>query len=144
MFDAWVPIIGLAVILAMIIVRLVRIECEIEEDRINRMLEDLKTKGEKMDEILLTRIRKEAYEQGYQDGKVDGYNLIVAKRTADVVELEGSKVYKCLSYTTTGMPTADVVEVVRCKDCKYKEGSVCDYSAVYVRPNGYCQWGEKR
>ena len=42
------------------------------------------------------------------------------------------------------VPTADVVEVVRCKDCKYKEGSVCDYSAVYVRPNGYCQWGEKR
>lgn len=41
-------------------------------------------------------------------------------------------------------PTADVVEVVRCKDCKYKEGSACDYSAVYVRPNGYCQWGERR
>ena len=40
-------------------------------------------------------------------------------------------------------PTADVVEVVRCKDCKYREGSVCDYSSVYVRPNGYCQWGEK-
>ena len=40
-------------------------------------------------------------------------------------------------------PTADVVEVVRCKDCKYREGSACDYSAVYVRPNGYCQWGEK-
>ena len=41
------------------------------------------------------------------------------------------------------MPTADVIEVVRCKDCKYREGSACDYSAVYVRPNGYCQWGEK-
>lgn len=42
------------------------------------------------------------------------------------------------------LKAADVVEVVRCKDCKYKEGSVCDYSAVYVRPNGYCQWGERR
>lgn len=41
------------------------------------------------------------------------------------------------------VPTEDVVEVVRCKDCKYREGSACDYSAVYVRPNGYCQWGEK-
>lgn len=41
------------------------------------------------------------------------------------------------------MPTPDVVEVVRCKDCKYREGSACDYSAVYVRPEGYCQWGEK-
>lgn len=27
-----------------------------------------------MDEVILSRIRKEAYEQGYQDGKVDGYN----------------------------------------------------------------------
>ena len=42
------------------------------------------------------------------------------------------------------MPTVDAVKVVRCKDCKYKKGSVCDYSAVYVRPNGYCQWGERR
>lgn len=32
-----------------------------------------------MDEELLTRIRKEAYEQGYQDGKVEGYNLAGAK-----------------------------------------------------------------
>lgn len=32
-----------------------------------------------MDDILLSRIRKEAYEQGYQDGKVDGYNLAGAK-----------------------------------------------------------------
>lgn len=37
-----------------------------------------------------------------------------------------------------------VGEIVRCKDCKYREGSACDYSAVYVRPNGYCQWGERR
>ena len=41
-------------------------------------------------------------------------------------------------------PTADVVEVVRCKDCKHKQGSACDYSAVWVQPNGYCQWGERR
>ena len=28
-----------------------------------------------MNEVILSRIRQEAYEQGYQDGKVDGYNL---------------------------------------------------------------------
>ena len=28
-----------------------------------------------MDEIILSRIQKEAYENGYADGKVDGYNL---------------------------------------------------------------------
>lgn len=38
----------------------------------------------------------------------------------------------------------EFVLVVRCKDCKYRQGSVCDYSAVWVRPNGYCQWGERR
>lgn len=41
-------------------------------------------------------------------------------------------------------PTADVIEVVRCKNCIYREGSVCNYSSVYVRPNGYCQWGERK
>lgn len=51
---------------------------------------------------------------------------------------------KMLDWITSDAKIADVVEVVRCKDCKYKEGSVCDYSSVYVRPNGYCQWGERR
>ena len=54
------------------------------------------------------------------------------------------EVNKSISKRIASIPTADVVEVVRCKDCKYKEGSACDYSAVYVRPNGYCQWGERR
>ena len=50
---------------------------------------------------------------------------------------------KMLDWITSDAKIADAVEVVRCKDCKYREGSACDYSAVYVRPNGYCQWGEK-
>lgn len=37
----------------------------------------------------------------------------------------------------------NAVSVVRCKDCVYRVGSTCDYSAVYVRPNGYCQWGRR-
>ena len=41
-------------------------------------------------------------------------------------------------------PTVDAVPVVRCKDCLYREGSACDYSAVYVRPHGYCQWGRRK
>ena len=35
-------------------------------------------------------------------------------------------------------------EIVRCKDCKYRNGSACDYSAVWVRPNGFCHWGERK
>ena len=42
------------------------------------------------------------------------------------------------------VPTADVVEVVRCKDCRHRQGFACDYSAVWVQPNGYCQYGERR
>lgn len=36
-----------------------------------------------------------------------------------------------------------VGELVRCRDCKHREGSACDYSAVWVRENGFCQWGER-
>ena len=62
--------------------------------------------------------------------------------------------YKCQNYNEHTLmefceriedaPTVDAVEVVRCKDCKYKQGSACDYSAVWVRPNGFCQWGERK
>lgn len=45
-------------------------------------------------------------------------------------------------YTPVEMRT--LVEVVRCEECKYKEGSCCDYSAVYIIPDGYCSFGERR
>jgi hypothetical protein len=55
-------------------------------------------------------------------------------------------------------PTADVVEVVRCKDCKYSElryGSkkkgepsvghyVCTSRNSTTVAEGYCHWGERR
>ena len=41
-------------------------------------------------------------------------------------------------------PTIDAVYVVRCKDCKYRQENTCDYSAVWTRPNGFCQWGERK
>ena len=47
-------------------------------------------------------------------------------------------------------PTVDAVEAVRCKDCEFRngcesgKGDVCDYSAVYVHPNGFCNWGKRR
>ena len=46
-------------------------------------------------------------------------------------------------------PTIDAIEVVRCKDCEFRngcesgKGDVCDYSAVYVHPNGFCNWGKR-
>ena len=44
------------------------------------------------------------------NGRIRALEYDFNMQTADVVELEGSKAYKCLSYTTTGIPTADVRE----------------------------------
>ena len=38
----------------------------------------------------------------------------------------------------------DVAEVVRCKDCEFNDGRACEYSAIWVHPNGYCHWGRKK
>lgn len=56
---------------------------------------------------------------------------------------------KCDSFKSS----ADVVEVVRCKDCKYWGGStfgyVCEaWSGMdlknHTRPNGFCNYGERK
>lgn len=43
------------------------------------------------------------------------------------------------------MPTVDAVLVVRCKDCKSFSHGYCQFhDAKFVRPNGYCYWGERK
>ena len=40
--------------------------------------------------------------------------------------------------------TADVVEVVRCKDCKYrKKNTFCLHNMRYEDDNGFCSYGER-
>ena len=56
-------------------------------------------------------------------------------------------------------PTADAVEVVRCKDCKYYvncrlkkdhtkdkryKPNWCEWHGGFQSENGYCSWGERR
>ena len=44
------------------------------------------------------------------------------------------------------LPTADVVEVVRCKDCKYHDefSSKCNkLHLTPMRPNYFCSFGER-
>ena len=48
-------------------------------------------------------------------------------------------------------PTADVVEVVRCKDCvhtytdTFLGNVVCsNHDCIPVKPDDYCSWGERR
>ncbi len=44
------------------------------------------------------------------------------------------------------MPTADVVEVVRCKDCKHYNGdsAVCKRMNRIMKDDGFCSYGERR
>ena len=44
------------------------------------------------------------------------------------------------------VPAADVVEVVRCRDCKHYYHGTCtnDFALNLMRENDYCSYGEKR
>lgn len=46
------------------------------------------------------------------------------------------------------MPTADVVEVVRCKDCVYYHPSYCEiwskYGTVQTKEQGFCYMAERK
>ena len=58
-------------------------------------------------------------------------------------------IYDCVR----SQPTADVVEVVRCKDCKHRGSTLsvptgvcysCNaYNLPYCKPNDYCSYGER-
>ena len=60
--------------------------------------------------------------------------------------------YKDLDEVLDSCPTADVVEVVRCKDCKfYKDWGDCItcshwtvFEDVSTEPNALCSYGERR
>lgn len=47
------------------------------------------------------------------------------------------------------VPSADVVEVVRCKDCMWGNNKTrsgkryCELSDMYQVDDGFCNWGEK-
>lgn len=49
---------------------------------------------------------------------------------------------------STDQPTADVVDVVRCKDCIYNSNGSCTHSEIYddqnYNPDYYCADGERR
>ena len=47
------------------------------------------------------------------------------------------------------VPTADVVEVVRCKDCIYRYKDIdgdfcCDLDDCYAGDTGFCHYGKRR
>lgn len=59
---------------------------------------------------------------------------------------EDGKVHKYYEqFEVDNAPTIDAVQVVRCKDCKYYNGEYddCAYD-IFVKPNGYCMYGEEK
>lgn len=77
--------------------------------------------------------------------------LLAHEQNARSIQASGRKVSFTYAdgirtaYADVGLcPSVDAVVVVRCKDCKYKKGSVCEYSAVYVHPNGFCNLGTRK
>lgn len=48
-------------------------------------------------------------------------------------------------YIMKDVPSADVVEVVRCKDCKWWNGDECTGRDIFVVDDDeYCSYGERR
>ena len=44
-------------------------------------------------------------------------------------------------------PTADVVEVVRCSECKFNQYGICDHYVMAhcdIRDDDFCNYGERR
>ena len=72
-----------------------------------------------MDEVILSRIRQEAYEQGYQDGKVDGYNLSTTQMSSAKHERKKGKWYDVgsLSCRCSECGCKSLKEYLFCPNC---------------------------
>lgn len=66
--------------------------------------------------------------------------------------IDGETTIQCVERSLENVPTADVVEVVRCKDCKHWLKDVagctdfvgrCEWANYMVGAAGYCVYGEK-
>ena len=104
--------------------------------------------------ILKEKILKERDKIPFK--KIEPYSFGVETHYRDGAAMRGGirKALRCLEQA----PTADVVEVVRCKDCKYsefiysskKKGEpsighyVCTSRRCSTVAEGYCHWGERR
>lgn len=52
----------------------------------------------------------------------------------------------CVIEMLDNTPTADVVEVVRCKDCKHYMSDICyhDFGLNFLRGDDFCSYAERR
>ena len=71
---------------------------------------------------------------------------IDANKLIDLATHEGAYGYVDI-HDIYNTPTADVVEVVRCKDCRYECGDACLHAlglAAIESPECYCAYGERK
>ena len=92
----------------------------------------------------------------YYDGELLKQNLGKAINEFEELNVPLSEVAIKIGQAIKNTPTADVVEVVRCEDCKYKikhtcaitgiETFFCDYGEkpVVIQPTHYCGYGERK
>ena len=73
---------------------------------------------------------------------IDADLAIKDAETIDPKYIEAINSFKSFIYA---QPTADVVEVVMCKDCKYYEpnGVCANINFLSVSPNDYCSYAER-
>jgi hypothetical protein len=101
-------------------------------------------------DVLLARLKKLADEYLYAESNKDKYDIVYGALTG---------VRQAITYTKT-TPAADVVEVVRCKDCihaqnmplglcylhtePYDNAKGYKGDAVCVEPDDFCSYGRKK
>lgn len=62
----------------------------------------------------------------------------------DIYSLPKDGIIIGLTNDLKNIPSEDVVEVVRCKDCKwYKDFDGCFFSTAECEPEHFCSWGRK-
>ena len=75
-------------------------------------------------------------------------------KRSDVMNiLHGGTFWTGLAKEIQALPAADVVEVVRCKDCKHNENTClnhgkmrprCKFTMFVRSANSFCSWGERK
>lgn len=109
-------------------------------------------------ETAVVNVPKESFadlkdDSGFREHIVKHISTELADRVMDILEYEKEVIVRQSDLRVNEFRPTNSVEyrrqinwspLVRCKDCMYRDGNICDYSAVYVRPNGYCQWGRSK
>ena len=69
--------------------------------------------------------------------------IYVLNNTAWLAPSDDTSVDKAIEIACKAL-SADVVEVVRCKDCKFFKREVCPLANIEEpQPNDYCSYGER-